>query len=77
MVLDFFKKFCLKSVLAEILFSNSFKSKNGSMMDFVQPTTNGLNGSPTKKTPGSSTLSDLRQFRKENSKVRKFLILPL
>ena len=52
---------------ATVSFSNSFKSKNGSsMMDFVQPS-NGLS-SPTKK-PGSSTLSDLRQFRKESAKT--------
>ena len=54
-----------------VSFSNSFKSKNGSnsMMNFVQastPNTNGL--SPSKKAP-SSTLSDLRQFRKEPTKT--------
>ena len=68
----------VSTTTAKVSFSNSFKSKNGSnsMMDLVptapnpapktptsSPTTNGLN-SPSKKT---STLSDLRQFRKDSA----------
>ena len=60
------------SGVSTMSFSNSFKSKNGSMMDFVQP--NGLT-SPTKKN-SSSTLSDLRTFRKDSTGKPKSPITP-